>query len=256
MLDWGTFVIDVNAPVAQAEMNLENYTFENGDGIRGTIQFDPIITDKYDLDIRIVDRFDRMIAAKQQYIKPKTDQQTSLKFTFENVHVVTKAVKVVATLSLFDRTVETFEKIVVCEDDFSPAFRFTSHGSQYGLDFDSKNIRQNGKSSKDVEDLLFAGQSYFCWLNAPDPFRIQHPEGTIRPGCLTNNEFIQKNIDFLKPYAEVGSKYHGFGFKISDEWGFGGEGNLENDFCHSPTCIHGFQEFLKAEYGSLTELNN
>jgi len=100
------------------------------------------------------------------------------------------------------------------------------------------------------------GCNLIAWQDIHPNFRVQAagPE-KVRPGCLSSAEFregCKKNIEAYAKYARLQGNR---GILIADEWGYGGEGNRDSNYCHSPSCLAGFRDFLAKEYGTLESLN-
>ncbi|MBE6358810.1 MAG: hypothetical protein E7057_06140 [Lentisphaerae bacterium] len=73
----------------------------------------------------------------------------------------------------------------------------------------------------------------------------------VRTPCLSSPEFRSKMQNefrqFGKQYRHLGASFHWFG----DELSLTGYWSSAIDFCFSPSCLKGFQEFLKKKYGSV-----
>jgi hypothetical protein len=100
------------------------------------------------------------------------------------------------------------------------------------------------------------GLNLIAWHDIHRDFRVQEagPE-KVRPGCLTSPKFREEAAKGIDDYAKWAKLQGNLGILIADEWGYGGEGNRNSNYCHSPTCLAGFRDFLKKEYGTVQALN-
>ena len=86
--------------------------------------------------------------------------------------------------------------------------------------------------------------------------RIQRGAGgLVRPICFTDLKFLEYAKAGIDQFAKVGRLQENLGASVSDEWGYGGEGNVPSDYCRSPSCLAGFRKFLQSEYPNLDALN-
>lgn len=82
----------------------------------------------------------------------------------------------------------------------------------------------------------------------------ENRDGPVRQPCLTDPATITMVKERIKTLCGEGRRYGSVEISMGDESSLGSYGG-GHDFCQSPTCLAGFRDYLKRQYGTVAALN-
>ena len=123
------------------------------------------------------------------------------------------------------------------------------------LRVDSKNVHAGAALLANVRDLmsLYNGvDGQYDWYISPRGSHVENSRGAVRRPCLTNPAYERHYRSF---YAGEARRYRPLAvgeYNMGDECTFV---HGDHDVCFSDTCTSSFQDFVRAEYGTVERLN-
>jgi hypothetical protein len=271
VVDWTTRYVHVTAPVAVEAITFEQEHIPQGGTVKAKVRLSGQTLEKYVLEYRLVDTYDRVIRRGQMTPKPQVTISAAVQ------DCLTPMCFLVVSLQQEGRTVAesrawfTVAQPPVDAEDFHASvwpYIATADGpiwqnwltvmqKQIGMGF----VLGKGYQAFSAEVKPSADKWPVYLLNVrPYVYAINHgPHGVTedrggptRKPCLTSEEYNRESDRTLTERARDSFRFSPICYTDCGDALLHRDGN---DVCFSDTCIRDFQEYLKTRYTSLEELN-
>ncbi|MFH0964572.1 MAG: alpha-amylase family protein [Planctomycetota bacterium] len=279
-INYGSLLVKVESATAIADLSLEAASFSKDEPVKGTVGIKGM-REGLELILRQRDNFGRLVAEKALPVDSE-----KLSFELEANSALTVVQTVEAALSASDETLDvkrrafTYRDVFFPRDDFMFVFYQSATGGSYLTTVLAKACHDKGADawtfapSNGDHNLLFSGGAALAnlyvgpmvygrgtsgknktFVDMNQFWKLPRTQyGIARNPCLTDPAYVEAaRITYSEEgacFAPVAPAFYNLG----DESVYAPHGG-DDDLCFSETCVKDFQDFVRADYGSIDKLN-